>query len=494
MPDKKTRNELKAAFAENSLPTAVDFAALIDSGLNQTEDGVNRTAAALEVSCLLSAKAGVDVGAGRTGAAHVVAGKPLYVTGADTAASEFRNLDGSLGVGITPTAVAAAGTNQDLKLRGNGSGVVRAESAVDIAVGARTTGHVVAGKPLYVTGAIQEKLGSEFRSADGSKGIGLGLTTVYAAGAHDLQLAAGSNGSVRATSGLRADATLDVTGAMTAASTVQIAGVLTAKTTVDIGTANRPSSPIHSLAGKPLYVTGNLGDELGVEFRTNDASRGLGFGANTVYAVKSTDNLRLKSGSSGAVEVTTKLKVGAGATVTKFVTTMASDSEDASVVPTRAAIIDRLRTFSGVPIGGIIMWSGSLTAIPTGWALCDGQNGRPNLTDRFVLGYGKRAVGVTGGAETVTLGTSHMPSHNHAVTLTTDGSHSHSFTAYHANFRHEGTASEGSTKDDGDGSFSIGTSTNGAHTHSASSGYTGGNAAHDNMPPYYVLAFIIRVS
>ena len=39
-----------------------------------------------------------------------------------------------------------------------------------------------------------------------------------------------------------------------------------------------------------------------------------------------------------------------------------------------------------IPIGGIIMWSGSIANIPTGWALCNGSNGTPNLTNKFVYG------------------------------------------------------------------------------------------------------------
>lgn len=41
-----------------------------------------------------------------------------------------------------------------------------------------------------------------------------------------------------------------------------------------------------------------------------------------------------------------------------------------------------------VPKGIICMWSGSLDTIPNGWALCDGNNGTPNLRDRFVIGAG----------------------------------------------------------------------------------------------------------
>jgi hypothetical protein len=51
-----------------------------------------------------------------------------------------------------------------------------------------------------------------------------------------------------------------------------------------------------------------------------------------------------------------------------------------------------------IPAGSIIMWSGSIGAIPTGYYLCDGQNGTPNLKDRFVVGAGNTyAVGNTGG-------------------------------------------------------------------------------------------------
>jgi hypothetical protein len=40
---------------------------------------------------------------------------------------------------------------------------------------------------------------------------------------------------------------------------------------------------------------------------------------------------------------------------------------------------------SQMPSGGIIMWSGTIASIPVGWALCDGANGTPDLTDKFIL-------------------------------------------------------------------------------------------------------------
>jgi len=51
-----------------------------------------------------------------------------------------------------------------------------------------------------------------------------------------------------------------------------------------------------------------------------------------------------------------------------------------------------------VPTGGIIMWSGSIGSIPSGYVICDGSNGTPDLRDRFVVGSGNSyAVGNTGG-------------------------------------------------------------------------------------------------
>ena len=58
-------------------------------------------------------------------------------------------------------------------------------------------------------------------------------------------------------------------------------------------------------------------------------------------------------------------------------------------LPNILQIIERLRLYL-VPGGFIGMWSGSAETIPTGWALCDGTNGTPDLTERFILGSSYR--------------------------------------------------------------------------------------------------------
>ena len=54
------------------------------------------------------------------------------------------------------------------------------------------------------------------------------------------------------------------------------------------------------------------------------------------------------------------------------------------------------------PIGGIIMWSGNSATVPNGWAICDGENNTPNLTNKFVVGvgtqFGNTSVKATGGS------------------------------------------------------------------------------------------------
>ena len=82
-----------------------------------------------------------------------------------------------------------------------------------------------------------------------------------------------------------------------------------------------------------------------------------------------------------------------------------------------------------LPPGSIIMWYGNYTTIPTGWAVCDGQNGTPNLTNKFIVAAAKdiNSIPVTdvNGTWTRTGGTAHtvVPTHSHSIT---DQAHSHS--------------------------------------------------------------------
>lgn len=65
-----------------------------------------------------------------------------------------------------------------------------------------------------------------------------------------------------------------------------------------------------------------------------------------------------------------------------------------------------------IPIGMIVMWSGS--NVPTGWQLCDGTNGTPNLRDRFIVGSGNSYnIGATGGSNSNRIKINNLPAHSH---------------------------------------------------------------------------------
>lgn len=77
---------------------------------------------------------------------------------------------------------------------------------------------------------------------------------------------------------------------------------------------------------------------------------------------------------------------------------------------------DDVATMQGyiMPTGGIIMWSGSIQNIPDGWALCDGENGTPNLQNKFVVGAGQQySVDSTGGSVSKSLEANNIPAHKH---------------------------------------------------------------------------------
>ena len=66
-----------------------------------------------------------------------------------------------------------------------------------------------------------------------------------------------------------------------------------------------------------------------------------------------------------------------------------------------------------MPVGSIIMFNGKAEEIPSGWAICDGTNGTPNLLDRFILA--STYAGGTGGQSQITLSVSQLPPHRHRL-------------------------------------------------------------------------------
>lgn len=121
---------------------------------------------------------------------------------------------------------------------------------------------------------------------------------------------------------------------------------------------------------------------------------------------------------------------------------------------------------SGVPSGGIIMWSGSTANIPSGWALCNGSNGTPDLRDRFIVGAGNSYhVNDIGGESFHTLTIDEMPAHHHTYQR-------------HVRHCHFSGNDVCSVKDN-------------LETHNT--GDAGGSQPHENRPPYFALAYIMKL-
>jgi microcystin-dependent protein len=146
-------------------------------------------------------------------------------------------------------------------------------------------------------------------------------------------------------------------------------------------------------------------------------------------------------------------------------------------------------TLAQVPLvtGMILMYTGSTA--PSGWALCDGQNGTPDLRDRFIVGTGSTySSGNTGGANTNTLTTSQLPSHTH--TFSGSNTHNHSYSRLNsANDENGSPVGTGGSAGNNFGNRSTGNAT---ITISGNTGSVGSGSSVENRPPYYALAFIMK--
>jgi hypothetical protein len=111
-----------------------------------------------------------------------------------------------------------------------------------------------------------------------------------------------------------------------------------------------------------------------------------------------------------------------------------------------------------IPSGTIAMWKGSIATIPSGWVLCNGANGTPDLRDRFVA---CASIDVGGVAKTLVDGSDNVSggSYHHF--------HYYDYDTYTAD------ADGGGTTVDIEGVSAI--------------------ELTETVPPFYALAFIMKV-
>ena len=217
-------------------------------------------------------------------------------------------------------------------------------------------------------------------------------------------------------------------------------------------------------------------------------------------SITATGNIQSTGGSIQGQNVTATAAVnGVNMTASGTVTAeQLTSTDDANITGTCTA-----GDFVGngtIPIGGIIMWSGTDGTIPTNWALCNGSNGTPNLVDRFIVGRGSAyGSGATGGSAD-----SIIPEHTHTAT---GGNHGHPV--------RYSTQVSGTVTADASGGFILDSNaTIDYPANNAAPGNTAGDqigqsgslnfttaqpsgaesTTGKNLPPYYAIAYIMRIS
>ena len=245
----------------------------------------------------------------------------------------------------------------------------------------------------------------------------------------------------------------NVVDAVTALSSVSVTSNIT-------NAALTASKPVFTDGSKNLTSSGTLAVDQGgtgaATLTANNVLLGNGTSAPTFVAPSTTGNVLTSNGTTWT-----------SATITSFVA------------------------------GMIIMWSGTIATIPSGWLLCNGSNSTPDLRNRFIIGAfsddsGTAKTTVTGSA-TQTGGTKEaiVVSHTHTATSTvTDPGHGHSYKGgTYNNSQGAGPNAIANTND----SFNLTTATNTTGITVATSNTTeGSSGTNQNLPPYYALAFIMK--
>jgi hypothetical protein len=221
--------------------------------------------------------------------------------------------------------------------------------------------------------------------------------------------------------------------------------------------------------------------------------------ANYIKATNFTAKDALPSGNAGKIIKGTEIDVEYTAIATAIASKADTNSPTFTGTPlaptpapgtsnTQIATTAFVAGFASIPSGLIAMWSGSIASIPTGWFLCNGSNGTPDLRDRFIVGAGTSySVAATGGsANAVVVSHTHTasssvsdPGHSHNATVNWNGAAGAAFSAFGATSAPNSATATTNSNTTG---ISVSTTVN-------STGSSGTNA---NLPPYYALAYIMK--
>ena len=199
-----------------------------------------------------------------------------------------------------------------------------------------------------------------------------------------------------------------------------------------------------------------------------------------------TGTLPVANGGTGAATLTANnVLLGNGSSAVTFV----APSTSGNLLTSNGTTWTSAAAPTTFVAGMILMWSGTIASIPSGFLLCNGSSGTPDLRDKFIIGANADSGGAaktnitgtpsqTGGSKDASL-----PSHTHTATVTDPG---HFHTAALANQGGQNVnANPGVTLTNGNTS----TATTGITVANSTEGVSATNA---NLVPYYALAFIMK--
>jgi microcystin-dependent protein len=241
---------------------------------------------------------------------------------------------------------------------------------------------------------------------------------------------------------------------------------------------------------------------------------------NTWYSLNAWTSEVTVSGGNTDTTTYTLSKVGIGTTTPTQALTVAGNTQVSGNVVvggntqvTGTVTGSKLYGEGAVPVGAIMMWSGNPSSLPVGWALCDGQLGRPDLRGRFVVGYDNADVDynatqkvgpVYTDADGSSTGTNTQDAKQVRLTGAQSGTSAHTHTVNDPGHTHSFNYERPPNSDDlAGGKKSSVTHNQGANgtTNSSTTGITinpsspqNATTPIENRPPYYVLAYIIKIA
>jgi microcystin-dependent protein len=304
---------------------------------------------------------------------------------------------------------------------------------------------------------------------------------------------------------------------------------------------NAEIATVNSIVATSVQTLNNTANA--IVTNTNAIAANLTANINAVYTAFVANIATIDSGLSGVTAAWTANAATQQVQINNLTTAAYANSNVSAYLTTNTSTIKApTQTYSDsstnvattafvqsvLPRGAIIMWGGAANTIPTGWQLCNGSNGAPDLRDQFIVGAGNTySPGATGGATSVSLTTNNLPTHSHSLSAsgTTDagGGHTHTASTGITDPGHLHTYSVPSAASNGQGgggtntqtlmqnpppSGSTGTSATGItastsvtaigdHTHAVtltgSTSNAGSSTAFSILPPYYALCYIQKM-